>query len=87
MGSDSRRLAADLGYREVALFVAEVLVGLLQVQRQGVVQAGGDAFFAQKLLERIAVIDHDDIQVIDRFGKVGDFCKSNDPGISDSSSS
>ena len=45
-----------LGYREIALFVAEVGVSFLQVERQRVVQAGGDVFFHQEFLKLVAVV-------------------------------
>ena len=78
-GEREESLGGGFGYWKITFFVAEVVIGLLQVERQGVVQAGGDAFFLQEFLELVAVFDQDDVKMIHRLGK-GCLCHPNDPG-------
>ena len=70
-GEREKALCGGFGYREIAFLVAEVVIGLLQVEWQRVVQAGGDAFILQEFLHLIAVFHQDDVKMIHRFGKGG----------------
>src|SRR5438128_6856802 len=57
-------LCHSLGHREIALLVTDMGVGLLQVQRNWIVDARADARFRQAGLQRVAVLHPYNIEMI-----------------------
>ncbi len=52
---------------KVTDLVAKALVSLLQMQRNGIVNAGADSPFRKKCLEWFALLHSHDVQMIDTF--------------------